>query len=62
MQTESKEKSSCKECTGRKKCKSSCCDNEEYYNYWEKRGYEFVEYRTVNNKGNTEWIWIKRKK
>jgi hypothetical protein len=38
-------------------------DTEEYYKYWEDRGYEFVEGRTVDSKtGNTKFIWIKRKK
>jgi hypothetical protein len=37
-------------------------DTEEYYKYWEDRGYEFVEGRTVDTKtGNTKFIWIKRK-
>ena len=62
MKTDNEESKECKECNGIKKCKSACCDNEQYYNYWEKRGYEFVENRTINSKGNTEWTWIKRKK
>jgi hypothetical protein len=38
-------------------------DTEEYYKYWEARGYEFVEGRTVDTKtGNTKFIWIKRKR
>ena len=38
-------------------------DTEDYYKYWEDRGYEFVEGRTVDLKtGFTKFIWIKRKK
>jgi len=37
-------------------------DTEEYYQFWESRGYEFVEKRTNDKKtGFTKWIWIKRK-
>lgn len=37
-------------------------DTEDYFKYWEERGYEFVEGRTVDKKGFTKFIWIKRKK
>ncbi len=37
-------------------------DTDEYYTYWENRGYEFVEGRTVDSKtGFTKFIWVKRK-
>ena len=37
-------------------------DTEEYYKYWENRGYEFVEGRTIDAKtGFTKYIWVKRK-
>ena len=38
-------------------------DTDEYYKYWESKGYEFVEGRTNDVKtGYTKFIWIKRKK
>ena len=38
-------------------------DTEDFYKYWEDRGYEFVEGRTFDLKtGLTKFIWIKRKK
>jgi len=38
-------------------------DTDEYYTYWENRGYEFIEGRTVDSKtGFTKFIWVKRKK
>jgi len=38
-------------------------DTEEYYQYWENRGYEFVECRSNDRKtGFTIFIWVKRKK
>jgi hypothetical protein len=38
-------------------------DSEEYFEYWESRGYEFVEGRKIDSKtGFTKFIWIKRKK
>ena len=37
-------------------------DTDEYYTYWENRGYEFVEGRTIDSKtGFTKFIWVKRK-
>jgi len=40
-------------------------DTDEYYQWWENRGYEFVEdrtHKTGSHKGFTKFIWIKRKK
>ena len=37
-------------------------DTEDYFKYWEDRGYEFVEGKTVDKEGFTKFIWIKRKK
>ena len=38
-------------------------DTEEYYKYWEHKGYEFVEGRTVDKKtGFTKFIWVKKNK
>tara|TARA_R110000803_G_scaffold47555_1_gene99092 strand:- start:1550 stop:1705 length:156 start_codon:yes stop_codon:yes gene_type:complete len=34
---------------------------DEYYKYWEAKGYEFVEGRTVCKDGFTKFVWIKRK-
>jgi hypothetical protein len=33
---------------------------DEYYEYWEKKGYEFIECRTIDKNGFTKFIWIKR--
>tara|TARA_Y100000114_G_scaffold152841_1_gene171832 strand:- start:4297 stop:4425 length:129 start_codon:yes stop_codon:yes gene_type:complete len=35
---------------------------EEYYKYWEAKGYEFVEGRTIGKDGFTKFVWIKRLK
>jgi hypothetical protein len=35
---------------------------DEYYNYWEAKGYEFIEYRTTDKYGFTKFAWIKRLK
>jgi hypothetical protein len=37
-------------------------DSEEYFQYWESKGYEFIESRTIDTKtGFTKFVWIKKK-
>jgi len=36
--------------------------SDEYYEYWEAKGYEFIEYRTIDKYGFTKFIWIKKLK